>query len=308
METVAQLNNRKADLMKEIEKIKKKKPLLANMTQLQSIMAKSIPEPSPRKQQSAVSKKRRRFEEEYVIPEPARHEYFDSSISKFFGQVNSQGKHAESKAPLIPVDDKASKVRNIILENIYRMFGITAFPVSDPSKNTKRDLLGIRIEIFNETLLKFETPHYIILQRNQKSGKWDIFKHTIPVFIQIHEISKEFDDLSDDELFGFLERIRHILNKTSFKHQVVENIRNKYPRNVVGIEKDIALDTLKFRLKVADVSTIVILSLSLDLIESCHIESGFTESEKFRINNVIKGDITTFEKKIDDVIRSLESV
>ncbi len=291
--------------MKEIEKIKKKKPLLANMTQLKKLMSKS-PTSSPKKQQppqQPMSKKRRRFEEEYVIPEPARHEYFDNSISKFFTNITTTEPH---QPPV--TDDNSTKVNNIILENIYRMFGITAFPVSDPSKNIKRDLLGIRIEIFNQSLLKFETPHYLILQKNTKTGKWIIFKHTIPIFIQIHEISKEFDDLSDLELFGFLEEITHILNKTSFKHQVVENLRSTHPRNILNIEKDIALDTLKFRLKVSDISTLVILNLSLDSIESCHIESGFTESEKYRIKNVIKGDIKTFEKRIADVIRSLESV
>lgn len=289
--------------MKEIEKIKKKKPLLANIATLQKLIPKNIDGPSPKKQKSApMSKRRKRFEEEYVIPEPARHEYFDSSISKFFSSIQP-----ETTKILEKRDDTTGKVNNIILENIYRMFGITAFPVSDPSKKVKRDLLGVRIEIFNESLLKFETPHYLIFEQNAKTGKWIIFKHTIPVFIQIFEIAKEYDELSGTEqLFQFLQTIRRILNKTSFKHQVVESIRQKYSENITNIEKDIALDTLKFHLHVSDISTSVILNVSLDSIQSCFIESGFTESEKFRIGNVLKGDIKTFEKRLHDVIQSLE--
>lgn len=291
--------------MKVIEKIKKKKPLLANIASLQNLIPKTIDGSSPKKQKTApMSKRRKRFEEEYVIPEPARHEYFDSSISKFFSSIDTG---SEITQLLKKPENTTEKVNNIILENIYRMFGITAFPVSDPSKKVKRDLLGVRIEIFNESLLKFETPHYIIFEQNSKTGKWMIFKHTIPVFIQIYEIAKEYDELSDiDQLFQFLQNIRKILNKTSLKHQVVESIRQNFDSKVTNIEKDIALDILKFRLNVSDVSTTVILNISLDSIQSCFIESGFSESEKFRIGNVLKGDIKTFEKRLHDVIQSLE--
>lgn len=294
--------------MKEIEKIKKKKPLLANMSNIQSMISQSTGSTSSPKKQQTMNKRRRRFEEEYVIPEPARHEYFDSSISKFFQSIGAQPPHdGNDYKQHGPINNKSQIVNNIILENIYRMFGITAFPVSDPSKAARRDLLGVRIEIFNEKLKKFETPHYMIFERDVKTSKWVIFKHTIPIFIQIHEIYKEYDDMrSDETLLKYLQRIRSILNMTSLKHQVIESIKSQYPENIQNLQKDIAMETVKFRLKVSDISTNFILSFSLDQVESCYIESGFTESEKFRIKNVIKGDVQSLEKRMSDVIQSLE--
>ncbi|CCH41677.1 Central kinetochore subunit MCM21 [Wickerhamomyces ciferrii] len=307
---VSQLNTQKVDLMKEMEKIKKKKPLLANMTQLQSLLNKSVTHEKPDSPPSkSLTKRQKKFQEEYIIPEPARHEHFDSSISKYFTQQQTNQKNTNHAvtSQVSHAQQKQAKLDQILLENIYRMFGITAFPVSDPSKGIKRELLGIRIEIFNETESKFETPHYLILEKNVKTLKWKIFKHTIPIYLKLEQLVEDYDDLSDYKLYEFCCKLRDDLSKISYKHQIVERIRNDWGNNIKNMEKDLALDVLKFRLKIHDIETLVILNLSFDQIESCFIESGFTESEKLRISNVLKGDIKTFEKRIRDVITSLES-
>jgi central kinetochore subunit Mal2/MCM21 len=188
------------------------------------------------------------------------------------------------------------------------MFGITAFPVKKPNSTPEsQELLGIRIEIFNSTDLVFETPHYLILQKNLKNSKWDIYKHTIPNFIQVKTIAAEnYDNLSEYQLFHFIMEIRDILNKVAIKHQIIDKLKRDLSKNIKNLEKDIPLEVLKFDLKIPkQVVTPVILNLSLESIESSHIERGFSETEKSRINNVLKGDIKSFQDRFHDVINSV---
>lgn len=296
------MQRKKADLLKEIEKAKKKDPLASSLDQLKNLLQPKTVKPAEIKEPLPNKKRKTNDLNDFLIPGPVNHEYFDKTINKYF--QNEQPRVKNNRAS----DWNTSG--NILLENIYRMFGITAFPVRKPnSKSKKPNLLGIRIEIFNEIDLIFETPHYLILEKNKKTLKWDIFKHTIPNFIQIQEIAiGKYDNLSDFYLFEFIKEIRDILNKLSLKYQLIKRIKLNLSKNVKNLENDLSLEVIKFDLKIPnEIMTPVILNLSLDRVESSFIERGFSETEKIRINNVLKGDIKTFETRLNNVIYSISN-
>ncbi len=78
---------------------------------------------------------------------------------------------------------------NLKLENVYRLTGITGFKVSDPAPQGDKNMLGIRIETFSKG--KYTAPHYVIIRKDMKD-RWEIFKHTVPVYIPIKAISDEY--------------------------------------------------------------------------------------------------------------------
>ncbi|ODV60242.1 Mcm21p ASCRUDRAFT_23888, partial [Ascoidea rubescens DSM 1968] len=109
----------------------------------------------------------------------------------------------DSKSQNLVIEDvlKSLKKKSIInkfnMESVYRMFGVTFFPLSDSTlsklsidsstQDSKADesLLGIRFDFFNPKKNQFEIPHYIILKKNPKNGIYFIYKHTIPIFINL---------------------------------------------------------------------------------------------------------------------------
>lgn len=290
-DTVEELEKLEDDYLKEIESIKKsqKSPEPEESTSAEPIQGTEL---SPR-----TIRKRRRFEQEYLIPDKVHHEYFDKSISKYFEPSKGNSKEVE--------EARATKINNILLENCYRMFGITAFPVKDPSRKNstiQTELLGIRIEIFNEKESLFEIPHYIIFSKDPKNGSWKLFKHTIPNFIQIDEIYKDFVLINDDNLYQFLKIVRRKLVKTSIKHQIVETVRKKFKPTISQLQKDISLTSLKFQMMLLGYELHILMNLSLDTIESCHIDSNLPEDDSHIISNILKGDITQLIDKLKDII------
>ncbi|KAK9390750.1 hypothetical protein V1515DRAFT_43716 [Lipomyces mesembrius] len=94
------------------------------------------------------------------------------------------------KLLLSHLSEKYDEQQNIHLQNLYRLTGVTAFKVRDPSANGKGDLLGIRIECF--ALKKFGAPHYILLSVNGKTNSYDIYKYTVPLHIPLASLAKKY--------------------------------------------------------------------------------------------------------------------
>ncbi|KAK9450368.1 uncharacterized protein V1518DRAFT_413683 [Limtongia smithiae] len=101
--------------------------------------------------------------------------------------------------------------RNALLHSFHRLVGVTAFSVIDPagdgSAALTRELLGIRIECF--TNKQFGPPHYIILARTHKTGEYELYKHTIPLYIPVRELSAKY--LARDDLPGFIRAVRRLI-------------------------------------------------------------------------------------------------
>jgi central kinetochore subunit Mal2/MCM21 len=291
--------------LKEIEKSRRKRRPIDTLNQLKEILntkSKAFISPVKPIEQEPLRKKSRRekrLEEEHIIPDPVKHEFFDESISKYFNVPVSNDNSLANES-------KKDKTKNVLLENVYRMFGITAFPVKDPSRPNASELLGIRVEIFNEFELKFETPYYIILKQNPKTMKWVILNHTIPTFVQLRSLATSYDDLSDNELLRFVRHVRSVLELTSMKHQMMDYIKTNYKKYISHIQKDVAMNSAKFLLTLDDVSTEVTIRCGLKEVESVYIEKGFTETEKTRVYNVLKGEVQGFVSRLCDVLKGLE--
>lgn len=125
--------------------------------------------------------------EDVVIPQPLEHEFFDLSILDFF-------KTDEVPKTKPSLDDELNRdeatLQRINTENLYRLNGVTAFAVNDESVHgitRVEDLrqLGLRFDLFNTKVGKFDKPHYIILNKEEKNNNWFIFKKTVPGYINL---------------------------------------------------------------------------------------------------------------------------
>ncbi|EDO16357.1 hypothetical protein Kpol_1051p5 [Vanderwaltozyma polyspora DSM 70294] len=144
-------------------------------------------------------------EDEWILKSQplVQHKMFNSGISDMIN-TDILTSPSKRKLKLGNIDDdsetsKGNKQKNlnkkIRIENLFRLFGITFFPLVDPTDlkmnkelktmEIKREMLGIRLEIYNEHNSTFEKPHYILLKKKLKIDSWMIFKHTIPSYIDI---------------------------------------------------------------------------------------------------------------------------
>lgn len=185
------------------------------------------------------------------------HKMFDSSISGFF-ETNILISPSKRKSEFNHEDD--TLINYINIENIFRMTGITFFAVVDPSDIEKIDgnkdikilneMIGIRLEIFNEVDHIFEVPYYILLKRNIKHQGWDLFKHTIPKYINLETLLKNTYSgllITDEQVYIFA--------KKCYQRLLVMHQRLQYFQNLSKNDRyqDIKIDmygiTVTFNLK-----------------------------------------------------------
>ncbi|SCU84831.1 LAMI_0C09054g1_1 [Lachancea mirantina] len=135
--------------------------------------------------------------------------------------------------------NKTSKSKlsgNVASENVLRMFGISAFPLVDPSDlidnetpvKAAENVIGLRLEVFNERQRVFEKPHYIILRRNPKNQAWSIFKHTVPVFINIHGMFTKMGNggpiTEQEDIYIFTRDVYTSLTETCRRRCLLEDL------------------------------------------------------------------------------------
>lgn len=172
-------------------------------------------------------------EHEWVLKnqKPLEHGMFDTSIADII-DTKSSFKNRQNDSNL----NKLNKLKEqVLLENSYRILGVTFFPVLDPNElefnadtqemMPRREMLGIRIDIFNEFIKKFESPSYILLKRQLKAKIWSIFKHTIPNYIPLLKI---FNDITlngncegYEDIYLFSKEIYLLLYKESLRGQLM---------------------------------------------------------------------------------------
>ncbi|QPG73018.1 hypothetical protein FOA43_000322 [Brettanomyces nanus] len=112
---------------------------------------------------------------------------------------------------------KSQFLDKVQLESCYRLGGITAFPVNDPSADDEDRFLGIRFDTYDVYSGKYTTPHYIILKKRVKTNDWYVFKTTVPNFIPVNALSTQF---LNTEMFKFVSEIRRHLILLQVKKSV----------------------------------------------------------------------------------------
>ncbi|AGO10709.1 AaceriAGR349Wp [[Ashbya] aceris (nom. inval.)] len=169
----------------------------------------------------------------------AGHRMFDAALAPFLDteilrSPSKRGKILSAR----PEQSKQNELRNFIeVENCYRMCGITFFPLVDPGRLGERDkaseaianeMLGIRLEVFNENTRRFEYPYYVLLRRDAKvASRWQLFKHTLPKVLDAERIwSTTLNGAisSDNEVYLFAKKCYARLIDMHFRLQFIARL------------------------------------------------------------------------------------
>lgn len=180
------------------------------------------------------------------IPKLAVHEYFDESISTFFRNL-PKPKAATKKAK----NDASGLREKVILENVYRLYGITAFPVNDSNPDTPKhsvddSMMGIRFDLFDRMESRFLVPHYIILKRKPKNNEWMVFKTTLPAYIPLQSLSDQWLNV---DLEKFVKEIRRHLVCVQNRRQLFAKIQVRLQEMGGKLESDLNCSKVKITLQ-----------------------------------------------------------
>lgn len=179
-----------------------------------------------------------------------QHKMFDESIANLLVDTSPSTSPSKRRGKLQNYKGLESQVS---MENAYRLFGITFFPLVDPSdinlqrNDINRKMLGIRLEVFNERLRQFEKPHYILLKQSVKSDSWFLFKHTIPAFIDLESVFQRIDGgiITDyDQVYLFAKQVYILLLCVSQRMQLLEELQDT--KLISNLEIDLQIAAVSF--------------------------------------------------------------
>lgn len=189
--------------------------------------------------------------------------------------------------------------QKVLLENVYRMFGITFFPVVDPNdikinedskaSEMSREMIGIRLEVFNDRLKKFEDPHYILLKKKLKSDSWLLFKHTVPNYID----SQAFFDNTNGGLIMTFDHI-YLFAKSVYLQLILVSLRSQQLQELVdvGLITDLVLDLQAAVVSFSIDECEIRLFLKNDEVVSCSINDDKRNSQtKLKLEVILLGPI-----------------
>ncbi|AQZ16346.1 MCM21 (YDR318W) [Zygosaccharomyces parabailii] len=249
--------------------------------------------PNPK---NSVIKKRTADSEDGSVNVP-RHNMFNKTIASLMD--NSPSKRSNTVRGRTLIRDLESKVQ---LENVYRLFGITFFPVVDPSDllnnatgiEVERRMLGVRLEVYNEQRSLFEKPHYILLKQEMKSTSWRLFKDTIPLYVDLELIFQKINGgiiTTWDDVYLFAKQVYTQLLAVSMRLQTLEELRE------LGLIEELDVDlrgsAVSFSVHKAEVQLI----LQGDEVASCN-----TTDEDLRA--FLLGPITELKPKLQQLSNS----
>lgn len=200
------------------------------------------------------------------------------------------------------------KLTQIQLENVDRMFGVTAFEITnDPSKT----MLGLRFDVFNAFERRYTAPHYVVLKRAEKdaskgisggaeanveqNNQWSIFKSTLPKYIPFNELATKYlprifnsDPVRDPNLKAFSDEIYDQLDKIELKRSQVQTVRAKCAdlyNNDVVVRCDLNVHKITLAVK-GQIEIIAVTDLD-------HVTSAVVIDETARMKPV---QVRTFEQ------------
>lgn len=216
-----------------------------------------------------------------------QHSHFDDSIARFFSeQQPEEPKHrSELSYSILSRTDHAVQIKeNVLLENIFRFHGITAFPINKHLFSDDDELLGLRFDVFSHHHNKFLTPHYIILRKVHPSDKteaadlqWLVYRHTVPVYVPISNYTHH---LATENILEFAKSIRNHLVHIQYKHDKLDKLTLITHQHIGGtstdavisrLDKDLQANQVAIYIPHHDTTHIVHLSCSDDTIDSCSI-------------------------------------
>ncbi|SMN19725.1 similar to Saccharomyces cerevisiae YDR318W MCM21 Protein involved in minichromosome maintenance [Maudiozyma saulgeensis] len=276
---------------------------------------------TPRKKSRIVSGGDNLPESEWVLRNqiPLEHQMFDDSIiGEMDVDILSSPSKRKAELQKIELDKpKGDKLRNkVLIENMFRLFGITFFPLVDPTDlklndetqniEITRQMLGIRLDIFNSKNSTFDKAYYILLKNSNKtkgkqiestsSGKWVIFKHTIPVYIDIEMIMRDLNtsnSSSYEEVYIFAKEIYILLLDSIERRKLFESLELK--GLITNLKNDIDSTSVFFSLG----SVKIQLYLDKNMITSCLITQGLQdELLKNKWETILNGPLDELEFKI----------
>lgn len=187
------------------------------------------------------------------IPPIMKHNHFDNSIREFFNVEPKSNKRDFGSLDRV---DTVGLKENILYENIFRIGGVTAFPLNRYLFDDDDCVLGLRFDTFSSSQGKFLTPHYVILRqvglvsKNQESRLvWSVYRHTLPVFVPIDQYLPDLQN-EDQEvgLSKFAHNIRIFIAKTQYKRDKFDLLKNLTLENfgyhenipiILNIEQDL---------------------------------------------------------------------
>lgn len=245
------------------------------------------------------------------------HKMFDTSVGDLLDTtILSSPSKRKSRLQLgndSNQNTKSNHLKNqIVLENIFRLFGITFFPVIDPTDlqlnvetqelDITREMLGIRFDIFNQMDRQFETPFYILLKRKLKSQSWSIFKHTIPGYIDIELL---FVDITINgtskngfkDIYIFAKEIYLQLWRNSIRSQVFNDLLQEGIISIIYND----MRSTKVQFEVLDTSIKLELQIKEDQIKSVRVLEGVDNDIELQstISIVLIGSIYELKYKLN---------
>ena len=182
-----------------------------------------------------------------------------TSRTDFLNVANSQifsSPSLNSRVKSHQVSDRLQSINTLgeqlLVENSYRFFGITIFPAVDPNDlqidaqtgtiNVENDILGVRLDLFDETTLTFDYPFYIMLKRSTTESNsqhtnpntWKLFRHSIPNYIDIKETFNRIHGGSDmtsgltlPDIWLFAKEVYIDLLREKCRRQYLRNLEEK---------------------------------------------------------------------------------
>ncbi|KAK6458197.1 minichromosome maintenance protein [Scheffersomyces xylosifermentans] len=280
----AQLDSEIADirsdilsLQSELKNLEAEKTLLASELQLLQSEAITIEEEDESAIENRHGKSKTVDNYNSEIPEIIRHEHFDASISRFFQPgTESESTSSDANRKRLKVDRvtndilaKAERLvdlkENILYENIFRLAGVTAFPINKYLLNPEDEIFGIRFDMFAHTKRVFLSPHYAILRKvafvdkeQATVKKWTLYRHTLPVYLPIEELKKQLENSNEQQaITEFALSVRDYLTKIQYKSDKLESllsltleslgVKGSKPKRIItNIDKDLKCERVKF--------------------------------------------------------------
>lgn len=324
---VAHLTSKRDELLEELQRnkteslashpiVKDFQPIFDQFPQLYDALSRESNTEDIDNLQDESSTKRRTAETVVRTPKKQRigengnspvihHQLLDPSIAKFINTENLISPSKRSRN-LKQKNGNISIYDSILLENAYRMFGISTFPVVDPgdlklneeTKETQitREMIGIRLEVFNERLSKYEKPYYVLLKKKTKSDLWTLFKHTVPQYIDVRALFNNTNGgiiTSHHSIYLFAKDLYKRLVTLSTKVQYLEELASS--QLVADLDIDLEAAAVSFARNGAHFK----LLLKGDEIVSCSIRSDIIEASlRPRYETLILGPIDELALKL----------
>lgn len=187
-------------------------------------------------------------------------EIFDESIRKYFKEQPHESVPPvvakPTQAILADIEQRTIGRGMLLVENVRRFGGVTAFPLNDHLYDSEDcTLLGLRFDLLSHACRKYREPYYIILRKKRclddtenAQLPWLIFRYTTPAYVSLDELSSVLaQDDNEDSLVYFAEAVRRRLVLVQHKHESFERLAeitydcvfdNGDKRVIASVEKD----------------------------------------------------------------------